>query len=1257
MKRILFLAALLGLTSLLAAAPSARPAAAKLPGLEALWVHWTFDGNIEPAYLAEGVHASMSFSRRSEAFDSQGQTAAPMTPVFEAAPHGKAIYFGPAAVNLLSRGQSGLESDLAGITAINGARLATGDAAWQGKHSLSAQAGGDAQGFAINGIATGQSAKAPPPADKPQATEYIFSLYAQGKGRIQLGIGNDASQQPEQTVVAELTPQWKRYACGFTAALPAEKIKVYCRSVQAANWSADGLMVESRPAVNRERGECIDDAHPWIAGDASREEEYQRYHVGYNAEEARSDHGYKATGRDSDFLTATFNRPIPWEEGSISFWFRPDHDRSGFLWEAGWITLGLYSSASGLSLYAGQEEPGKQYINAAVKFGAPELDAETPWGGQWHHLVSTWDAAGHARQYLDGELVAAADAPARPKKDIYSISIGGTIARQLQDERAAGGAIRDFAIFRKALSLEEAQGLRQAGMQGGKTADRLDGMRLLLPRTAYRRGETAEVQIIAPIGCESVALSLEPSSGKRIALARLTPKGRRATHELDTGLLRPGAYRLFAETAGPRYAAGSGEASKAAAQPVEIVVQPSEPPLCNLGFWMGQEVSDEQRTRERLARLAGMGADHYLRNGGQPGWVMDAAYRLGMRAISIMDTGFGPALALPPGYRNSKDGSSNTAHQDEIWQILRSATEKKYGVLSSFNPLVREAMRNKISRYCQSVRDYPGFQFLATDDEYGLRGSGALKPDYNADAIVYYQKTTGRKDVPLFESKPPGTVIPDDESYLKWLAVIGREGFTGPGMRLHYEDLQKTAKTIKPDLHVITTTGAELGELDWVMGMTYTSIIYKESFFRPATQIGKVEAYLQHREASQTVSPKKPQWPLLGWWDDNPNLPKIVPAEFRQNMMVTLANGVKDMTFCTDRMFDTPLDKPLEDEARRCFSWTRQYGPAIGKLKRPRAPVAYLCSEINQAYGSTLNGHGFYSFGAFRLAGAPMDSISDEQLLAGELKNYQALFLWAFDYATAAEVAAIEKFAAQGGKVFVDQRGEKEQSALVPKGATVLEFHLAAKPERTEMVGGENIVQGMATMVQHEVLPKLRDLPMSWDNRWVACYRLDGGEANYFFAINTSYEQAQTVNLALRGVGGNAYDVLSGKSVPLKKQADAFALTVSIPPSDWRVFAFTPRPIGSVKAELQAEGADYLCRATVMGADGNPLRAVLPVNFTVLDPQGKPAPYGLDVATEAGVAVHRFRPAKLTDPAGEWKVVAKELISGKQGEATVSITP
>jgi len=150
-----------------------------------------------------------------------------------------------------------------------------------------------------------------------------------------------------------------------------------------------------------------------------------------------------------------------------------------------------------------------------------------------------------------------------------------------------------------------------------------------------------------------------------------------------------------------------------------------------------------------------------------------------------------------------------------------------------------------------------------------------------------------------------------------------------------------------------------------------------------------------------------------------------------------------------------------------------------------------------------------------------------------------------------------------------------------------------------------------------------------------------GGEK---YADNSAFEKVEDVTIVL-DKPSCVYDILAGKYLgkhsELKVRLDPWVptlWTLSDEPLPALRVAARPGEDGVVEIEVTCEPADVLRVARVK----------------VFDPAGKAVEhYAANLRVEAGRAVHSI-PFALNDPAGDWKVVVRDVATGQATELTVT---
>jgi hypothetical protein len=197
---------------------------------------------------------------------------------------------------------------------------------------------------------------------------------------------------------------------------------------------------------------------------------------------------------------------------------------------------------------------------------------------------------------------------------------------------------------------------------------------------------------------------------------------------------------------------------------------------------------------------------------------------------------------------------------------------------------------------------------------------------------------------------------------------------------------------------------------------------------------------------------------------------------------------------------------------------------------------------------------------------------------------------------------------------------------------------------------------------------------MECDNPGVVVSRQAEGELEYLFAVNGCNDMDASMNtlvateatLRLPDNGLPVYDAVRGGVAGefVKEKGGRLAATVRLGPGAMRVFARAARPIGGVQSLPPVLFADFAAPesplrvtlgAVLVDADRRVLSGSAPLEILVTDPLGV-VRWDLYRATARGV-LRLDLPLAANDPAGEWKVVVRELITGQQDATSFVFAP
>ena len=181
------------------------------------------------------------------------------------------------------------------------------------------------------------------------------------------------------------------------------------------------------------------------------------------------------------------------------------------------------------------------------------------------------------------------------------------------------------------------------------------------------------------------------------------------------------------------------------------------------------------------------------------------------------------------------------------------------------------------------------------------------------------------------------------------------------------------------------------------------------------------------------------------------------------------------------------------------------------------------------------------------------------------------------------------------------------------------------------------------------------------------------GDIEYLFAVNatpkpddeTVHIQSAIVTLSVAADGRPIYDAVHGVvEEGFKAQGDRLSGKFHFGPGAMRVFARTARPIGGVQVQTPVLFRDFTvadapvrieAAATLVDDQHTILSGSAPLEVRLIDPLGE-VRYDLYRATDRG-SLRIDLPLAANDPAGQWKLEVRELLSGKEGAASFTYRP
>lgn len=961
---------------------------------------------------------------------------------------------------------------------------------------------------------------------------------------------------------------------------------------------------------------------------------------------------------------------FPVQRGSALVWFRPHRplDSSDqWLLFGGWAGFDIHIQANRLIAYATSDH--RHHLNLPL----PSRGAE--WSERWHLLVMSWDGT-RVDVNLDGHRIGSRDG-VKPIVDPPGLlHIGLLPAAPGRPSRGAfDGRIAELAILNHVLRDEEQQAIHEAGP--GEAHRHLFseagvGATLKMPRLAWVRGESANVQLRPQADGERMRLwaHIEGASTTAPVLLWQGPV-QPIDAQFDTHQLRPGSYRLVADI---------GPASQAHALPsstsVPLRILPSLPTEFPVGIDGLVGYPDEI-----LKSASEWGLSFVSAGSVQPENLHSTLERLsgfGLSFFPNLNIHHQKSMDLPGnGYFDATGKGTSTLTRDVLQTLVHHGDETftpfSWSLGSPFSPVARKAMRDRLDRLLDAAGDHPGLLAVSFDDEYmyrvGTDSASGLRyyGDYSAAARRYFADANGGQAVaPFPPNAPPGTVFPDNLPYFRWRDIIGMPGDpTTAGLSKSWAILADQIRSTRPSVVATTWSGGEHGEVDVVMDYAYPVIWEPRPHFTLGH--GRLDFIIDRHRARQRHPEQRPVWGLLGWWShDLSNQPDWCVEDFRLNTVLALAKGVKGINWHTtwpppkdsSRPGSGLLSRPdLRDELIHWTGWLKRQGPMYARLVPPGSGnVAVLWSEDDRAgkvyrENQPLQLHWFYA--AMRAAGYSVSLVTDDDVAAGELDNYDALVLTDFDFASESLWHGIQTFAATPRKrVIVDQG-----TALRPGNAIVLPFHHGQRGDRHtdyrrhEMPPAE-YQAWMTNQLRQALVGQVEQAALTVQGSdYVAPYLLDSPDGRLLTLVNYNLTEPQRVTVSHQsGDFPWIYDVDSGPKVRNAfRRSSHRGWTVEVPKAGAARFLLLNRPVANIDATLSVTNHDFVVRVAVVGSDAGAIRFPFPIKVALRDPAGNlvtPYTYYSAVDAATGRLELRIPRSQQMDGDGVWSVSAEELLLG-----------
>jgi len=814
-------------------------------------------------------------------------------------------------------------------------------------------------------------------------------------------------------------------------------------------------------------------------------------------------------------------------------------------------------------------------------------------------------------------------------------------------------------------------------------------LELVVPRTNFIRGEVIPISIKGEPLLGEVRLSIKDAQGNLVEEWKKESSFGTLSFEIETEEIASGRYILSVESK-------TGKESK------EIEIIPQKPAFFPFGIFAGirlnSNAADIEKKLERLAeRNITLLQCHPWETGGNLPVLLDTCTKYGIEFVPVASVYYNLDIAAKypeerMKYPDGKDMSS--------WQNAEMPTPC---FLSAHN---REQTSKLLKEQIEAVRGYPSFKNrMLTSDDVQMVGNhlSNLMVCYCNNCKNKFKNLTGL-DAPLPspEILKKRGIISDNDPWYLWMKFRCKE-VMGDYNKFLVEEKNKVAPEIKlgPVVQPIFEPYFGTNPSDYHQPFDLLSFYRYPEYEMPSwEQLMSIDLIsMDNREGKDIAviaGSADPDWVLsylgpYGWIKDaeergnhifdyvegkkdvegNPYFFRVhyTPAYYRTQFYSLLAGGAKMISWYgapqQENDFDWAELKKLGEVAKR-------YGALFLNLKRKPAKVGLFASftaRVYEAYEIPDDDRDPWThinalqdvYRTLLQAQIPVEMVSEEEILAGRLKQYQILILPNILVMRNSVYRKIEEYIKQGGIVYYDTSTEVQ----IP-GAKKLDFnstdyfrYLMDNSYRRawwdilafHRIKAEEIKKVLYPIVKPFAISESSDLIIK---------ECEGGGLTYLWIINADMENAREVVLKLRGKYLHVNDILSCKFLPTvyseKEAVTRFSLGLA--PGAGKLLALYPERIETIEINLPEKARrkeELAIEILLFDRNKKILGGLQPVEIRLIDPQGKESEYGGYFAFENGRKELKYRIAK-NDPIGKWKVLVKELGSGKSKEKIFDIS-
>ena len=346
----------------------------------------------------------------------------------------------------------------------------------------------------------------------------------------------------------------------------------------------------------------------------------------------------------------------------------------------------------------------------------------------------------------------------------------------------------------------------------------------------------------------------------------------------------------------------------------------------------------------------------------------------------------------------------------------------------------------------------------------------------------------------------------------------------------------------------------------------------------------------------------------------------------------------------------------------------RPLGPTLMQIPDRKSDVAFLESFASQMFArrGTYGWNGGWEGDAYlilRYAGLQPRVIYEETIQQEGLADFKVLVMPACDVLPQSVVTVVQAFQKAGGIIVGDEN-------LCPVVKPDILLPTQVRPREADQARSNNIAA--AAKLRSELDAAYQRYADSSTPDVITRVR-SYGSTDYLFAVNDRREFGDYVGhhglvmenglpteaeLSIRHSGAHVYNLLSNRSVTTRSGEGSITIAESFGPCEGRVFMITDQAIDRVQItapEAAAAGDSVDIKIAVVGDNGRPMDAIVPVQIDLIDPSGKAAEYSGYYGAKNGVVQFAATIAP-NDVPGLWRIHVRELASGLTTDAYMRVT-